>query len=386
MATQFKLAGLGEDIESGDVLSILVGVGDSISQGQPVMEIKFDKATVTKIFAPISGVIREIHVERGKIVKTGQLLLTIDEKYEKEGGREPEMEVKEQADDDKEEKDKQKTAIENEQPKVIEFSHPDKATAESESYRHSSEVLMPRNLISRRHHWVVRLTHWINSAALTIMVTSGLRIFNAYPMFARRGESFCCYPFDSTRIPEWLTFGGWLAGARNWHFAMMWLLVLNGMVYLGFIYLHGEWRDVTPRRGDPRDAWEMFKFYTFLRKEHPRQEKHNTLQKLTYFTMPLIGIVAVITGIAIWKPVQFGFLTNLLGGYVWARYWHFMAMVTLMALSLAHVVMVFAVDPYSLPSMITGRYNEKYSPERRNARPFYNLLPGRESISEEKGR
>jgi thiosulfate reductase cytochrome b subunit len=295
------------------------------------------------------------------------------------------MEVRKREGDGREEKNNQETAVEKEQTEAIEPSHPDKATAEPGSSHKSSEVLMPQNLISRRHHWVVRVTHWVNAFALTIMVASGLRIFNAYPMFARRGETFCCYPFEGTRIPEWLTFGGWLAGARNWHFAMMWLLVLNGLVYLGFIYLHGEWRDLTPRRGDPGDAWEMFKFYLFVRKGHPRQGKHNTLQKLTYFTMPLIGIVAVLTGIVIWKPVQLGFLTNLFGGYVWARYWHFMAMVALVALSLAHVIMVFAVDPYSLLSMITGRYNEKYSPERRNARPFYNLLPSQDSIiSEEK--
>ncbi len=303
--------------------------------------------------------------------------------YINKGRSKAEMKAGEQEGNNKEEKD--------EQTEAVEFSHSDKATAESEGPRDSSdlpmtgEVLIPRSLISRRHHWIVRLTHWVNAFALIIMVTSGLRIFNAYPMFTRRGETFCCYPFEGARIPEWLTFGGWLAGARNWHFAMMWLLVLNGLVYLGFIYIHGEWRDLTPRRGDPRDAWEMLKFYVFVRKEHPRQGKHNTLQKLTYFTMPLIGIVAVLTGIAIWKPVQFGFLTNLFGGYVWARYWHFMAMVVLVALSLAHVVMVFAVDPYSLTSMVTGRYNEKYSPERRNARPFYNLLPSQESnISEEK--
>ena len=72
-----------------------------------------------------------------------------------------------------------------------------------------------------RHHPVVRITHWVNVVALTIMVGSGLRIFNAYPAFARRGESFCCYPFAQKPIPASLTFGGWLAGARNWHFAMM---------------------------------------------------------------------------------------------------------------------------------------------------------------------
>jgi thiosulfate reductase cytochrome b subunit len=222
-----------------------------------------------------------------------------------------------------------------------------------------------------RHHWIVRVTHWVNALALALMITSGLRIFNAYPRFARRGETFCCYPWEGKAIPATLTFGGWLAGARNWHFAAMWLLFLNGLVYVSFIYLHGEWRDLVPRRGDIRDAWEMVKFYAFARRDHPHQGKHNALQKGTYFAMPILGALAVLTGIAIWKPVQLATLTNLFGGYVWARYWHFLVMAILVLLSLAHVVMVFAVDPYSLRSMITGGYNESKSPEARNARPFF---------------
>ncbi len=91
--------------------------------------------------------------------------------------------------------------------------------------------------------------------------------------------------------------------------------------------------------------------------------------------MPILGALAVITGLAIWKPVQLGWLTNLMGGYVWARYWHFLVMIALVVLSVGHVFMVFAVDPYSLRSMLTGGYNEKNSPEARNARPFYHLLP-----------
>jgi len=227
----------------------------------------------------------------------------------------------------------------------------------------------------KRHHAVVRITHWINVIALTIMIASGLRIFNAYPAFARKGESFCCYPFEHTPIPGKLTFGGWLAGARNWHFAMMWLLVVNGLVYLGFIYLHGEWRDLVPRRGIARDAWEMVKFYVAVRKDHPRQGKHNALQRLAYFGMPVVGIMAVVTGLAIWKPVQLAWLTNLMGGYVWARYWHFWSMLLLVALTVGHIFMVFTVDPYSIPAMITGRYREELSPEARNARPLINLLP-----------
>ncbi|MDE3054579.1 MAG: cytochrome b/b6 domain-containing protein [Gemmatimonadota bacterium] len=222
-----------------------------------------------------------------------------------------------------------------------------------------------------RHHWMVRVTHWVNAFALTLMVASGLRIFNAYPAFARKGETFCCYPFAGHAVPDWLTFGGWLAGARHWHFAAMWLLVANGLAYLGFVYLHGEWRDLVPRRGQLRDAWEMLRFYLFVRKDHPHQGKHNALQRAAYFALPVFGAVAVVSGIAIWKPVTLGWLTRLLGGYVWARYWHFLAMLAIVALSAVHVFMVFAVDPYSLRGMITGGYDEAKSPEARNARPFW---------------
>jgi thiosulfate reductase cytochrome b subunit len=224
-----------------------------------------------------------------------------------------------------------------------------------------------------RNHVVVRITHWVNAVALVVMVGSGLRIFNAYPAFARKGESFCCYPFEGHRIPAWLTFGGWLAGARHWHFATMWLLALNGLAYLAFIYMHGEWRDLAPRRGFARDAWQMVRFYLALRKDHPHQGKHNALQRFAYFMMPWVGAAAVISGLAVWKPVQLAPLTALLGGFVWARYWHFLAMLALVVLSLGHVFMVFAVDPYALRSIITGRYDDTKSPERRNARPFVNL-------------
>lgn len=224
-----------------------------------------------------------------------------------------------------------------------------------------------------RHHWIVRLTHWVNAVALVLMAATGLRIFNAYPAFARKGEAFCCYPWEGTPIPDVLTFGGWLAGARHWHFAVMWVLVANGLVYLGFVYLHGEWRDLVPRRGAIRDSLEMIRFYVGQRHDHPRQGKHNALQRAAYFAMPLIGVAAVVTGVAIWKPVSLGWLTTALGGYAWARYWHFMSMLALVGAAAGHVFMVFTVDPYSLRAMITGGYDESRSPEARNARPFRNL-------------
>ena len=228
-----------------------------------------------------------------------------------------------------------------------------------------------------RHHPVVRVTHWVNVVAFVVMVGSGLRIFNAYPSFHRRGATFCCWPFEGTPAPAWLTFGGWLGGARHWHFAMMWVLVATGLVYVAFLWLHGEWRDLVPRRGDARDAWQMLRFYLFARRDHPRQGKHNALQKGAYFVMPFLGAWIVLTGLAVWKPVTLGWLTALFGGYVWARWWHFVGMLALGAVAVVHVFMVLSTDPYAIRSMVTGGWSARLSPEARNARPFLNLLPRR---------
>jgi Ni/Fe-hydrogenase b-type cytochrome subunit len=227
-----------------------------------------------------------------------------------------------------------------------------------------------------RHHPVVRITHWVSALALFVMAGSGLRIFNASPAFARKGETFRWWPWEGQPVPASLTFGAWLGGARHWHFAMMWLLVANGIVYIAFLFLHGEWRTLRPVRGDIRDAFEMARFYLYLRPMHPHQGKHNALQKSAYLAMIVCGIVAVTTGIAIWKPVSLGWLTNLMGGYALARWWHFLAMLVLALLTLVHVIMVFAVDPYAIRAMTTGGYDEdRFSPEARNARPFVHLLP-----------
>ena len=226
----------------------------------------------------------------------------------------------------------------------------------------------------KRNHWVVRVTHWVNVVAIVLMAGSGMRIFNAHPAFARPGERFPLNPWEGRPIPAWLTFGSWLGGARHWHFAAMWLLVANALVYVGFLALHGEWRDVTPRRGDARDALEMLRFYLFRRQDHPRQGKHNALQRATYFAMPVLGVALVLSGLAIWKPVTLGFITALFVNYKWARVVHFAAMALLIVLSLVHVFMVLSVDPWSLRSMLSGWYDPARSPEARNARPFMNLF------------
>ena len=119
--------------------------------------------------------------------------------------------------------------------------------------------------------------------AILVMAGSGLRIFDAYPAFHRKGETFCCYPFEGHAIPDWLTFGGWLGGARHWHFAMMWVLVVNGLIYLAYVYLHGEWRDLVPRRGDIRDVCKWCGSIYSSAASIPMQGKYNALQKTRVF-------------------------------------------------------------------------------------------------------
>jgi thiosulfate reductase cytochrome b subunit len=230
----------------------------------------------------------------------------------------------------------------------------------------------------RRHHAVVRVTHWVNLVAVIIMSGSGLRILQAYPAFHRPGETLFGFTPSVDFIPKWLSLGGWLGGARQWHFAMMWVLAVNGFVYVAFLFLHGEWRDLAPRRGDVRDMWTMVRYYVGRIATHPVQGKHNALQKWAYASMPVLGLVLILSGLAIWKPVTLGFITALFGNYVIARFVHFASMVVLLGLALGHVVMVFSTDPYAIRAMLSGWYDEQLSPEARNARPFRNLFPKRQ--------
>jgi thiosulfate reductase cytochrome b subunit len=228
-----------------------------------------------------------------------------------------------------------------------------------------------------RHLPLARLTHWISVVAVSIMAMSGLRIFNASPAFARKGEPpFALWPFEGMPAPDWITIGGWLGGARHWHFAMMWVLVLNGALYFVHLFRHGRWRTIVPQASRWRDMIEMARFYLFLRGDHPVQGKHNALQQVAYTTMLVCGVALVLSGLAIWKPVTLGVLTRLMGGYALARWWHFSAMLLLALLVTVHVVMVLTVDPYALRAMTTGGYDAaRWSPEARHARPLMHLRP-----------
>jgi len=118
----------------------------------------------------------------------------------------------------------------------------------------------------------IRLVHWLNAVFLILMAGSGLQILAAYPSLGPQGEQYRWYPFQGTPPPRWLRIGGWLAGARHWHFAIAWLFVLNGLIYVTYLLTSGEWRRRSFQPGrDARNAISQFAYYLRLRSTPPQQ-------------------------------------------------------------------------------------------------------------------
>ncbi len=186
----------------------------------------------------------------------------------------------------------------------------------------------------------VRIAHWLNVLAVLVLVTSGWRIYNASPIF-------------DFRFPKEITLGGWLGGALLWHFAAMWLLGANGLVYLAANFLGGRMRS----RFLPLTPGAIFRdLLAALRGRlgHEDLAKYNAVQKFAYLAAIVLLVLIVVSGMAVWKPVQFPLLRELMGGFDNARIVHFFAMTGLVAFSVVHVAMV-ALVPKTLRLMVLGR-------------------------------
>jgi thiosulfate reductase cytochrome b subunit len=187
----------------------------------------------------------------------------------------------------------------------------------------------------------VRIAHWLNALAAVLMMLSGWRIYDASPVF----EGF--------RIPTGITLGGWLGGALQWHFAAMWLLFFNALFYLAMNLATGRLRakffPLSPR-AILHDLGEALRGHL----SHVDPSRYNAVQKFAYLFVMLDIAVLIISGLAIWKSVQFPLLRDLMGGYDRARVVHFCAMALLAGFIVVHLTMV-ALVPRSLLTMIRGR-------------------------------
>ena len=190
------------------------------------------------------------------------------------------------------------------------------------------------------HPLWVRITHWINAIAILVMIGSGWQIYNASPLF----------PFT---FPRSITLGGWLAGAIDWHLAAMWVLVINGIVYVTLGIVTGRLRrKLLPIY--PSEVIADVKAAFTGRLSHDDLSVYNAAQRLLYLGVLLAGVLVVLSGLSIWKPVQLYELVVLFGDYDAARYVHFIAMAAIAGFIAIHVLMALLV-PKSLRAMIRGK-------------------------------
>jgi len=240
-------------------------------------------------------------------------------------------------------------------------------------------------LVVRRHHLLVRWSHWLNVPILLGLILSGLSIYWASPIYQHTPDQRTGiidalgdvgiwisahvpgqhqYSSPSDWVYNHMSLGpGLLAPALRLHWLCAYLFMLNGLVFIIGSAMGGGWRSLLPRRTDPRDALKMFGYYiglplaTLTRRTwlHPRfSTKYNALQRVAYFTILVAGLLSVFSGWAIHKPMQLYWLTATLGGYDRARIWHFWLMWLFILFVVPHVILAVADGWDTLRSTIVG--------------------------------
>ena len=198
----------------------------------------------------------------------------------------------------------------------------------------------PASAGRRLHPVPVRLMHWLNAAAMLVMIGSGWGIYNDSVIFG------------GLHFAKELKLGSWAAQSLLWHFAGMWLLMANGLAYLAYGVLTGRLRErMLPIRG--ADLVKTVRDTLRLHVDHSDLTTYNAVQKVLYVVVILAGVAQVVSGFAIWKPVQLSWLTAPLGGFQGARLVHFAGMAVIAGFLVVHVALSLLV-PHTLWAMLTG--------------------------------
>jgi thiosulfate reductase cytochrome b subunit len=218
------------------------------------------------------------------------------------------------------------------------------------------------NRLEPKHPRAIRWTHWINVPLLTIMIWSGLRIYWANDVYNVGWGSVTLFHF----FPGWfyraLELDQGLALGMAYHFTFMWFFALNGLVYVLYTFLSGEWRFLLPNLQTPREALQVVLYDLGFRKAPLPRAKFNGAQRLAYTAVILMGAGSLLTGLAIYKPTQLALLTSILGGYAWARAEHFALTVGYVLFFIIHITQVVRAGWNNFRAMVTG----------------YELVPGKE--------
>ncbi|HEY4194068.1 MAG TPA: cytochrome b/b6 domain-containing protein [Mucilaginibacter sp.] len=209
-------------------------------------------------------------------------------------------------------------------------------------------------VIKEKHSLLMRWTHWVNFPLLTIMIWSGMLIYWA-------NDEYRLTLFGHTYIhffPDWfynlLHIPHRLSEGMAFHFLFMWFFTLNGFFYVLYTIISGDWRQLLPNRHSFKEAWQVLLHDLHIRKMAPPQDKYNAAQRIAYTAIIIMGFGSVATGLAIYKPVQFNWLTWLCGGYHLARISHFILTIGYTLFFLIHIIQVALAGWNNFRSVISG--------------------------------
>ncbi len=208
--------------------------------------------------------------------------------------------------------------------------------------------------LEKKHPLAVRWLHWINFPLLTMMIWSGLLIYWANPVYGIRIFGYELFKFFPPGFYDFLGIPQRLAEGMQIHFFFMWLFLINGVIYVIYTLASGEWRSILPVPGSLKRAVLVTLHDMHIVKKLPPQGKYNDAQRIAYTSVILMGAGSIITGLAIYKPLQLAWLTGLMGGYDWARWIHFWLTISFVLFFVVHVVQVILAGWSNFRSIITG--------------------------------
>jgi thiosulfate reductase cytochrome b subunit len=215
-----------------------------------------------------------------------------------------------------------------------------------------SSYLMKK--IVKKHPLAIRWFHWINFPVIAIMIWSGLLIYWANDIYAVKVGGTALIKFFPKSFYQALHIPFRLAEGMAYHFVFMWLFFINGLAYVLYTVISGEWRYLLPNKNSFKEAWLVLLHDLYIRKQVPPQKKYNGAQQIAYTAIIIMGIGSILTGIAIYKPIQFGWLCWLLGGYEAARAEHFILTIGYCLFFMIHLLQVIRAGWKNFQSMVTG--------------------------------
>jgi thiosulfate reductase cytochrome b subunit len=208
--------------------------------------------------------------------------------------------------------------------------------------------------IKEKHSLAMRWFHWVNFPILAIMIWSGILIYWASDTYSITLFGHTYFKF----FPQWFykefNIIHRLSEGMAFHFLFMWFFTINGVLYVLYTWISGEWRQLMPNRHSFKEAWLVLLHDLHIRRGLPPQNKYNAAQRIAYSAIILMGFGSLITGLAIYKPVQFYYLTWLCGGYHLARIWHFVLTIGYVLFFLIHIIQVILAGWNNFRSVITG--------------------------------